>query len=1175
MDLTPYSGAEQISLTAPANLQSHSTVATNLKTQLRDNGFGATAMSETITIDVAAYNSGFEASGAGPTEVLAFSTATDGNGELIRSDGTGSWIYDGFADGQQLNIVGVRYNPAAPLQVTDGASSSEKTVYLGTSFDPDVELVVTTTAASEKTLQVGSVYDPTQMLTVDAVDPTKVTLATAVPAGVNLINATLHLDTVADGNFDTTRTITAYDGVLELTLDTALTTSTSFTEDNWKFTSAVYDPTQMLTVDAVDPTKVTLATAVPAGVNLINATLHLDTVADGNFDTTRTITAYDGVLELTLDTALTTSTSFTEDNWKFTSAVYDPTQMLTVDAVEPTKVTLATAAPAGVNLTDATLYLDTVADGNFDTTRTVTAYDGALELTLDIALTTSTSFTEDNWKFVLKSSHVFPNGVTGAQFVIAGQPLTTVADGAATDDSSQLIFDPVSSLADGVYTATDWALYGTGEHTFPGATSGDTLDITGGAGLGSYNVSTRDEGGKALTVEASGTGPASLNNGQVLTENWALNRGLAGYNINSVTKSTVTFTLPEDHDVPTVDPPAQDESVTSTGTTGGSYQHTPNHVDVDTTTGDLTLTRGAGNWHDDGFLENQYLTITIDGTVNSSYKVKNVRSSGSVLTLKDGTGLNNPPRIIVASANDLKIEQRPFTLQATFPTSAGSGAPETVFTRPLPAANFVEDASVVDYSAAVTSNAESNVGHLNDEDEPHRHYKSLSIDLIDTEGGRDVGQVWHLEVGKIGSIDRDAFAITVEQNDTEEDLANKFVEEINEVEGDRAPRIQATQGANGSFTLSLNSTAGPRNTLWNERVKLFEFKLKSAFTLNSNQTGLALFLVHVVDPDDSTQDLNLDGDTTSSDVQTFKLAEEGLYRVHVASPGPWWESDAEQQKNTVSAGVHYNLHLEVERHPRPHDSGLNGKRLRITSGTGAGHHTTIEEYHTHTRQLTTTGEWYDLDDTKVTNGITPDETSRLAFEKEFSIPGQHARSSTDYHVFLTGAPEGDVKLRIAPQNSRTYNSDRAFDADKGTRNDFQVEVCSYDAASNLTNCNTNAKTLTFTNTNWHTPQRLGVQGHYDNVIDGSDALVFPGLDERTHHIRGPLSVDGGMSLDESLPLDDPFLYPGEVNRPQIDGSATSDSTDVTTGSGTTFGTQGSRSGGPAGLLLRPQCSTPR
>src|SRR5205814_1205695 len=51
----------------------------------------------------------------------------------------------------------------------------------------------------------------------------------------------------------------------------------------------------------------------------------------------------------------------------------------------------------------------------------------------------------------------------------------------------------------------------------------------------------------------------------------------------------------------------------------------------------------------------------------------------------------------------------------------------------------------------------------------------------------------------------------------------------------------------------------------------------------------------------------------------------------------------------------------------------------------------------------------------------------------------------------------------------------------------------------------------------------------DTVLDGHDIKVFPAMDERVNHIRGPLTIEGGVQYADARALNAPFMTAGETN----------------------------------------------
>ena len=79
----------------------------------------------------------------------------------------------------------------------------------------------------------------------------------------------------------------------------------------------------------------------------------------------------------------------------------------------------------------------------------------------------------------------------------------------------------------------------------------------------------------------------------------------------------------------------------------------------------------------------------------------------------------------------------------------------------------------------------------------------------------------------------------------------------------------------------------------------------------------------------------------------------------------------------------------------------------------------------------------------------------------------------------------------------------------------------------------------FTPANWFTPQTVEVKALNDQVVEGSNVLVFAAVTERVNNIRGPLIIDGGIQITEDRFLNNPFMLPGETNLRVPDGSVTS------------------------------------
>ena len=77
--------------------------------------------------------------------------------------------------------------------------------------------------------------------------------------------------------------------------------------------------------------------------------------------------------------------------------------------------------------------------------------------------------------------------------------------------------------------------------------------------------------------------------------------------------------------------------------------------------------------------------------------------------------------------------------------------------------------------------------------------------------------------------------------------------------------------------------------------------------------------------------------------------------------------------------------------------------------------------------------------------------------------------------------------------------------------------------------------LVFRHDNWDVPQNVLVSAADDDVVDGGDAKVVAAVEGRVNAIRGPLTINGGLSTGVDRALNDPFLLPGEKNSPLRDG----------------------------------------
>ncbi|MDI1313706.1 FlgD immunoglobulin-like domain containing protein, partial [Prosthecobacter sp.] len=77
--------------------------------------------------------------------------------------------------------------------------------------------------------------------------------------------------------------------------------------------------------------------------------------------------------------------------------------------------------------------------------------------------------------------------------------------------------------------------------------------------------------------------------------------------------------------------------------------------------------------------------------------------------------------------------------------------------------------------------------------------------------------------------------------------------------------------------------------------------------------------------------------------------------------------------------------------------------------------------------------------------------------------------------------------------------------------------------------------IVFTETTWDTAQNVYVTARDNNIVDGGDAKVVAAVEARVNAIRGPLTINGGFVVGADRSLNNPFLLPGELNKPLRDG----------------------------------------
>jgi len=183
---------------------------------------------------------------------------------------------------------------------------------------------------------------------------------------------------------------------------------------------------------------------------------------------------------------------------------------------------------------------------------------------------------------------------------------------------------------------------------------------------------------------------------------------------------------------------------------------------------------------------------------------------------------------------------------------------------------------------------------------------------------------------------------------------------------------------------------------------------------------------------------------------------------------------------------------------------LSDYLVQITEGTGTGQVRTIDS-NTAT-ELTVTADWT----------TTPDDTSKYAV----LLPDHDGVPFTDtYEVVLTKVPDGDVEILITPEITKT-SSGPTIHWNK------QVAVTSShpDAADN----GDGTLTLTFTTTNWDTPQTVKVIAVDDDYYDGDDTQVFAPQLHTVSEIQGPLYLYGDSGQGSILGVE-PLMLPYELN----------------------------------------------
>ena len=175
---------------------------------------------------------------------------------------------------------------------------------------------------------------------------------------------------------------------------------------------------------------------------------------------------------------------------------------------------------------------------------------------------------------------------------------------------------------------------------------------------------------------------------------------------------------------------------------------------------------------------------------------------------------------------------------------------------------------------------------------------------------------------------------------------------------------------------------------------------------------------------------------------TFPTNGAGTYVVKVGSYVVWNNfTDGLGVANTfhqtgdagVVAGAHYTLFVSLQQHDVNESAlSLDGKRITIVSGPGAGQTATITHYEPATATYTLDTKW----------STPPGPGSRFEISEPTSALPGYTPSTDQYQVVLTKAPTQNVYVDVTPQPTPTYNSAQAFDpaANYGQNNLVQVRV---------------------------------------------------------------------------------------------------------------------------------------
>ncbi|MBW2207911.1 MAG: hypothetical protein JRG79_13465, partial [Deltaproteobacteria bacterium] len=189
---------------------------------------------------------------------------------------------------------------------------------------------------------------------------------------------------------------------------------------------------------------------------------------------------------------------------------------------------------------------------------------------------------------------------------------------------------------------------------------------------------------------------------------------------------------------------------------------------------------------------------------------------------------------------------------------------------------------------------------------------------------------------------------------------------------------------------------------------------------------------------------------------TFNTEDVGDYHLRVSSVVnyniPTYNRDTDTISYTpyqykysgVYPGQGYELIASLPRHDRNQQAiELEGKVLTIVEGTGKGQSAVIIGYEPESKEYTLNPitAWV----------VSPDATSRYEITTKLSQESLDPAYKTmldenpitdDYTVVLSALPDSSVIIDVLPKETRTYNSDEAFNADAGfgANNEEQVRV---------------------------------------------------------------------------------------------------------------------------------------